>query len=352
MLRRRFGFLVFSAFLLAQAAVAQDTRAARVTDIANSYLSEKKVPGFTIAISENGKLVYERGFGLVDIKDGIIAYPNSLYRLASVSKTLTAMCVMRQVELGKVKLNDDIRVYVPSFPNKGHITVRDILCHESGIRHYVAGKKDGGKHYDTCKDALEVFADDPLVCQPETKFSYSTHAYTLLGALLEKVTGKSYDENLQEALRGPSGAKTPRVEELSHASKPRSKVYGMSNGEFKQLKPDDMTWKMPGGGTEATAADLCRVGDALLDGKILNDSTRKLMWTPQKTNDGKNTNWGLGWSIQKDHVSHSGSQLGAESIYIIYPEKHVVVVILSNLQGNPIEKVGDDVARLWIGSKE
>jgi serine beta-lactamase-like protein LACTB len=348
-MRFRASLVLFAAFLVGHA-VAEDTRAGRVTDAAQAYLAEKKVPGFTIAISQNGKVVYERGFGLVDIKTGIPAYPNSLYRLASVSKTMTALAIMHQVEFGNVKLDDDVRVYVPSFPNKGHITVRDVLCHQSGIRHYIAGRKDGGRHYVTCEDALEVFAADPLVCPPESKFSYSTHAYTLLGAILEKVTGKSYDENLADAIRGPSHTETPRVEDLNHLSKPRSKLYGMVKGEFKQLKPDDLSWKMPGGGTEATAPDLCRVADALLNGAILSSSTRTRMWTKQATKDGKETNWGLGWSIQKDHVSHSGSQEGAESIYIIYPEKHIVVVILSNLQGNPIEKLGGDVAKIWIGN--
>ena len=342
--------LAFFALALVTTAVAQDPRVSQVTRAAEDYLAQGKVPGFTVAISENGKVVYAKGFGSVNTQAEAPAGPLTLYRLASVSKPLTAFAVMKLVEQGKVKLDDDIRTYVPNFPDKGvKITVRNILSHQSGIRHYVAGHTDGGKHYATCNDALEVFANDPLLFNPGERYSYSTHAFTLLGALIENVTHSSYDDALESTLRKPAQVQTPRVENRQDDDSSRSELYTLSaDKSFRWIRPDDLTWKMPGGGTEATAVDLCKLGSAVLDGKIVSESTLRAMWTPQRTNDGKTTTYGLGWAIGADHVDHSGSQAGAESIWILYPAQKVVVTVLSNLQGNPIEKLGSQIAGIWL----
>jgi len=341
--------LLLVPLLLGKGTAARDLRTTQVHDASVAYFSQGKVPGFSVAIFDKGKLAYSEGFGYADMERNVAANPNTLFRLGSVSKPLTAMAVMHLVEEGKVNLEDDIRKYVPSFPDKGQkITVRQILCHQSGIRHYVEGRADGGKHYLSCADAIEIFANDPLLFAPGEKYSYSTHAYTLLGALIESVTQAPYDNELNYVLRRPAMIATPRVEDRSISEANRSQCYGMNNQQrFVRLRPDDLTWKIPGGGTEATAVDLANLGSAILDGRILSDTTVQKMWTAQKTNDGKYTNYGLGWGLGRGVVSHSGSQLGAESIWILFPRQKVVVVVLSNLQHNPIEELGNQIAKIW-----
>ncbi|HZH99324.1 MAG TPA: serine hydrolase domain-containing protein, partial [Fimbriimonadaceae bacterium] len=212
-----------------------------VTSAVEAYMREHGVTGATVAIGQNGKMVYERAFGMADIEHDVRATTSTVYRLASISKSITAVAVMQLVEAGKVKLDEDARTYVPEFPQKeNRFTVRDILCHQSGIRHYKQNEPPGVKRYTSVADSLEVFSGDPLLHEPGTKYGYSTHAYTILARLVEIASGMSFREYLKSQLFKRAGMETTDIEDQQTIVKHRSRGYrkgsdGLLNSPFEDI---------------------------------------------------------------------------------------------------------------------
>lgn len=320
-----------------------------------SSLNGSVTPALSVAVSARGRIVFVGGIG-----DGLLSNfqerrfsapkPDTLFRLASISKPMTALMIMRLVEDRRVGLDDDIRKYVPSFPDKGGtITIRQVLSHTSGIRHYEDGKRDGG-HFDRCEEALAVWAGDPLLFAPGERFSYSTHAYTLLGAILENATGSRYDELLGRFVRQPSGTTSPRVENRSRDRRRHATLLEMRKDAYVLAEPDDLSWKTSGGGLEATPTDLCKVGDALIGGRIISLQTLLTMTNPVQPRTGRSS-YGLGVAVGDGFFGHTGSQLGGQSFWRVYPRQAVVVTVMSNSQRRPVDDLGVKIGAIWTQTR-
>ena len=322
-----------------------------------------QVPGISVAIAQAGQLVYQQGFGYQDRESQLAATPETRYRLASISKSITSVLVMMLVQQEKLQLEQPLGHYLPDLSRVHRsVSLSQLLSHQSGIRHYQAGDPDSLK-FEYCHKAMKFFQDDPLKFQPGEKFLYSTHAYTVLGAALEKATGKSFRQLVLEEITNKQHLPSLRPEDRSVRDPRRAVLYhnvakktstASKTPAIKNVRatPDNISWKCPGGGLESTAPDLCRFALQLLHGSILTQENRQLLWTPRKLNNGKITSYGLGWVIgsTKDHhyVAHSGSQLGARSYLRIYPDADLVVVILSNCGSHRPQDLGDTLSQLIL----
>ncbi len=306
------------------------------------YRQKHNVPGMSVAIAKNGKIIYANGFGWKNVEEKIKASKLTRYRLASVSKPVTAILAMEMREKGqsgkKLLLNQNIRTYLPGLPSQHNYKVGDLLAHQSGVRHYKSGKdatKNVNKHFVRSQDAMNLFIKDELVAQPRTKYSYSTHGYTVIAAAIENISGKNFFSYASSRFHD-WGLKdlSPELAQLNQIN--RSQIY---NSQNKRSKRDDLSWKYAGGGYQSSVLDLANLGIKLLNGEIINQNSLDLMWTRQKTSGGKTTGYGLGWNVGTDSegrkaVAHNGSQNGAASYWRIYPNDKVVVVVLSNKKGH------------------
>ena len=255
---------------------------------------------------------------------------NSQFRIASVSKPMTAIAILQLYEKGKINLDLPIQNYLPEFPKKkkGEITIRQLLNHTSGIPHY---KSDLGifnfTHYDNCEKALEKFENRELVFKPDTEFLYSSFGYTLLGAILEKVTGKSYQTYMHENIWKPANMTNTNLEQT------KTNVYIKLGNHFYRSPKNDLSYTYSGGGIQSTAEDLLKFGKGVLNYKFLNPSTTKLMI--QLTNNSKEMEYTFGWDNWKSPkfgkvIEHNGTQVGSSSYFRIYFDKKVVVATLAN----------------------
>ena len=314
------------------------------------------IPGISVAIAERGKVVYSQGFGYRDQERQLAATPQTRYRLASISKSVTAVLAMILVERGTLDLNQTLHHYIPKYPRAGQsIKLTHLLSHQSGIRHYKPGDPNSRK-FIFCRDAMTFFQNDPLKFQPGEQFSYSTHAYTVLGAALESAANKSFRQLVLDEITIKHKLPTLRPEDRSQADPQRATLY--KNTESKPniknvpAQPDNISWKCPGGGLESTAPDLCRFGMKLLDDSLLRKASTKQLWTARKLNNGKVTRYGLGWRVDSSdnhqYVAHSGSQLGARSYLRIYPKKEIVLVILSNCSSHQPQDLGESLSKLIL----
>jgi CubicO group peptidase (beta-lactamase class C family) len=314
-----------------------------VDDAIEAYRDKFNVPGISVAIAQNGKLVYTRGFGFADIEDQKVAHAGTIFRLASVSKPITAALMMRLVERNLLSLDQSSQTYVPDLPKHHTHTVRQLFKHQAGIRHYRGSKrgedcivpnnsdwKDSSTtEYSTATEATKLFRNDPLMFSPGAKSCYSTHGYTILGAAMEGATKKSFAELVNLEITQGLDLPTLRLEFLSQPNSEWATLYrGKDDINDKNVSSerDPISWKGPGGGMVSSSVDLARFGVKLSDGSFLSKQKREELW--------------------KETLSFSGSQNGANSHLRVYFNEGLVIAVLSNQQIN-LDK--DDSERDEVG---
>ena len=335
-MRRAFGFLLLSCVSVLASAQSAWVHSDFASNQIEAYRKHHDVPGISVAIARKGQIVFAKGFGFSDLERQKPVATTDFFRLASVSKPITAALTFELAEQGKVDLDAPVRKYLPELPAHHIYRVRELLSHQSGVRHYAI--EAPLQNYPTQVSALSRFAKDPLLFAPGEKFSYSTHAFTILGAVIEKVTKKPYRTYAAERL-GAWGIKGVQCETGSNPD--RTKVYTRSGSANKSAIRDDLSWKYAGGGFEATAIGMCQLGSAIAAGRILKKETLARMWSVQKPRTGEST-MALGWSISnsggKKAAVHGGSQLGSNSNWRVQIEEDTVIMVLSNRAGH---KPGD-----------
>lgn len=339
---------------------APDPRENAVRETVLMYLRDTGVVGCAVAVAEKGRVVFSEGFGFADLETPAEATPETLFRLASVSKPITAFGVMKLVENGRVDLDADIRKYVPEFPDKGHtITVAQILSHTSGIRHYKNGEFASTKRYESVVESLNIFKDDPLVHKPGEAYLYTTYGYTLLARLVENVTDKPFPRYLQEDVFAALGMKNSRVDDARAIIPNRAKGY-KKGADGKPVNCDfaDTSYKWAGGGMLSSASDMVNFGIALLSAYhspegVLSHATIERMWTSTVLPNGNKTRYGLGFHVNeiegKRMISHTGSQQGSQTALLIFPEQDVVIVVLTNYESHNAMELARKVAEAWVG---
>lgn len=296
------------------------------------------IPGLTLAVAVDGKIVYSEGFGFADLEERVPVWPTTKFRIGSVSKPLTAVALMELVEAGKVDLDAPVQKYVPTFPDKGAvITVRQLAGHLGGIRHYQGDEFMIQKHYEDVLEGLKIFQNDPLVAPPGSKFNYSSYGYNLLSAVIESAAGENFLAYMQGHVFLPAGLVHTTADRNGQIVEQRSRFYDLAkDGQTENAPYVDNSYKWAGGGFLSTAEDLVRFGSALLQPGLLKADTLKVMFTSQKTNAGEETGYGIGWRVGKSEsgkriYEHAGGSVGGTSQLILYPEEHVVVALVDNL---------------------
>jgi serine beta-lactamase-like protein LACTB len=345
--------LALAAALTASASVAAQNPAAlspdqvtRIDAAISAFQSKMGIPAVTVAFVQDGLIRFQRGYGTADLENSVAATASTVYRIASVTKSLTAVAALQLAEKGKLDLDAPIQKYVPSFPVKSHpITTRHLLGHTSGIRNYKRGEGERTDHWDSLTDAVTIFKDDPLDFEPGTRYGYTTFGYTLLGAVIEGAAGMSFMDYLGQNILKPAGMQHTQADDVRAIVPNRArgyspKIYGRFDGSVRNASLMDSSYKLPGGGLLSTAEDLARFAIALQKGGLIGPKTVAEMSRNQVTADGKEAGYGYGWYVgtregrQPDgSIWHGGVQPGFTSDLWILPAKRFALVILTNLEG-------------------
>ena len=330
---------IFLLTLLAAVLRAEDWPAEKVRRVEQAIEAERfrqQVVGLSVAISENGLLRLAGGFGKADLEHDIPAKPDTVYRLASISKPITAIAALQLVERGKLNLDAPIQTYVPTFPQKQWgVSLRDLLGHLGGVRHYQGNELDSTVHYANVTDPLRIFSEDPLVHQPRSKYLYTTYGFNLIGAAVEAAAGTSFLAYVRENIFKPAGMVTIRADNQRDVIRNRSRGYAKDkDGRLINTGLADTSNKIPGGGLCSTIFDLIGLANAYHSGLLLKRSTMRNMTQSQRMLDGKRTGYGLGWNVSpiagREAISHSGSQQGARTLLVLYPELNLTIVVMAN----------------------
>lgn len=350
------------AVISAQNGNLSSRKRAQIESSVLKFMAASSAPGLSVAVVQDREFVWCQGFGMADAEKSVRVTSKTLFRLASVSKPLTATAAMELWERGKLDLDAPVQKYCPSFPQKQWpITTRELLGHLGGIRHYRSESQDdpeigNTKHFDDPIAAgLRFFADDPLVAQPGTHFHYSTQGFTLVGCAIEGASGEKYVAFMHDHVFRPAGMMRTLEDNLHSEISDRTKFYHRDqSGRVVAADPLDSSYKVPGGGWLSSADDMARFEVAVLNDRLVRRATRDMMWTPQKPSDSSEDDYGLGWGVGKTSgvpdVGHGGGQQGTSTFLMIAPGQNDGIVVLINMDGADSESLAAELMRIVLAA--
>lgn len=306
---------------------------ARLDQVVDSYTAGNAFMG-TVLVVDGDRVLLDKGYGMADLEWGNPNAPDVKFRLGSLTKQFTATLVLLLQQDGKLKIDDPVSKYLPDAPKAWEkITLANLLGHTSGIPSFTDLKEFGvwrmSPH--TTEEELAFFRDKPLDFEPGSKFAYSNSNFEVLGAVIEKVSGKKYGDLLRERIFDPLGMKDSGLDTDELILPKRAQGYMPGPGGLVLARSESMTVPWAAGSIYSTTGDLLKWERGLFGGKILSADSLKAMTTPGKGN------YGLGVGVtDKDGlkvVEHAGGIEGFNTHLLYVPERRIAVVALSNVNG-------------------
>lgn len=346
--------LALALFCLASLVLVADERIDAFRRFAEEQMKAQKMTGLSVAVV-HGDDRWSGAFGYADVENEVAARADSSYRMASVTKPMTAVAVLKLADEGKVDLDAEVQTYVPYFPRKAKpVTVRQLLEHQGGISHYKDYMKEGRiREPKTTREAIAIFQDWDLIADPGTAFHYSTYGFNLLGAVIEGASGKPYGEYMTENVWKPLGMTSTRMDDPRALIPHRVTGYTLVDGKVQRSEYVDISSRFGGGGTRSTVEDMLRFIEGLAAGKVLKASTRDAAWTKAPTSDGRYTRYGMGFGVYERNgrwvVAHSGSQQETRTELMIIPSAHFAVALASNFEDADLDPFEDKLVSLFLG---
>jgi serine beta-lactamase-like protein LACTB len=358
-----FALVAYATTTFAQQKDLSPEKRAAINKTVSDFMAANSVPGIAAAVVLQSELVWSAGYGMADLENYVPATSATLFRLASISKPITATAVLQLAERGKLDLDAPVQKYCPAFPQKeAPITTRELLGHLGGIRHYNKDGKgdipdDSAKHFATMEESLQIFSSDPLVATPGAKFSYSTYGYTLVGCVLEGAAAQKFTDYVRENIVRPAAMAHTQADDVFAVISHRARWYHKNDsGAVQNAGVLDSSYKIPGGGLISSADDMAHFAAAMLADKLVSRTSRDLLWSSQKTTDGTPTNYGMGWGTVNKHslalVGHTGSQQGASTALTLVPSLNSAVVVLVNMDGIDAYKLADEILKITLDLKD
>lgn len=300
-------------------------------------------PGATVLLMRDNEVLFRGAAGLASIELEVPMRPDHVLRIGSITKQFTAAAILLLQDRGELNVSDEITLYLPEVPTHGErITIAHLLSHTSGIFSYtdLPGYWDGNfLRTDVSVDELiGLFSDQPLQFSPGSEFSYSNSGYVLLGAIIERITGKTYAEFMHSEIFAPLG-----LVDTQYGGRqvvPR-RAPGHAVGpdhRYVNPLPISMTHPYAAGALLSTVDDLARWNSALFTGRLLSEESVRAMTTATQLNDGTMTEYGYGLYVRERDglrvIGHSGGIHGFSSSVLWLPDQRVYAVVLSNLENS------------------
>jgi D-alanyl-D-alanine carboxypeptidase len=335
--------------------VSTVARADKVDDFVKTQMQKQHIPGLSLAVIRDGKVVKAKGYGLASVELSVPATRDTVYELGSITKQFTATALMMLVEEGKVGLDEKVTTCLSDLPDAwAPVTVRHLLTHTSGIKGYteVPDFEKITVSDATPKEVIKTVASFPLQFQPGEKWAYSNTGYFLLGLIIEKASGKPYGDFLQERIFKPLGMTATRTNDLHDLIKNRACGYLWRDGGQHNADAISMTWPFAAGVLVSSVVDMAKWDAALYTERLLKKASLEQMWMPAKLTDGKPTTYGFGWAIETDaghrRTSHGGGIPGFSTHIVRSVDDRLTVVALTNQERCDPSAITRGVAGLFV----
>ncbi len=334
-----------------------------VDNIARKALQDDFLAGLSIAVAKGTKILHARGYGYANLELNVPASPLTVYRIGSVTKQFTAASILQLMEAGKLKLDNDMRTYLPEFSTDGRVvTIHQLLNHTSGIKSITEiPEAMSPRCLDVSQDQVfHWISSRPFDFDPGENFHYNNSGIWLLGVILEKLSGQSYPDYIQGHIFSPANMKDSYYDSFSRVIPHRASGYVYENGVYANGEPNSPTRPYAAGALLSTVLDLVKWENALFSGKIINRDSLKLMTSSSKLNNGQPVPYGLGLNVGEFEgyrkIFHAGGQVGFTAFLAHYPEQDLTVAILTNTQLTPqakmpLRQVEEAIAKTVLSAK-
>jgi CubicO group peptidase (beta-lactamase class C family) len=297
----------------------------------------QEAPGATVLVMRDGETLLHGAYGMADLELSVAMTPEMVLRIGSVTKQFTAVALLMLVEEGKVALSDPITRFFPDFPSDdGPITLQHLLTHTSGIRSYTELESfpTEVRQDFTVAQMIERFDDEPRDFAPGAGYAYNNSAYFLLGAVIEQVSGLSYQQFLQQRIFDPLGMEHTYYDDPERVIPNRASGYDGAPGAYRNARYLSMSQPFAAGALLSTVDDLALWDAALYTDRLVSQQTLRLAWTPATLADGRSVHYGYGWSIHEYQghriLRHGGGIFGFASHVVRIPDAKIFVAVLSN----------------------
>ncbi len=338
-------------------------KADKIDDYVTAKIKRLHVPGASLAIVRDGHITKAQGYGFANLELRSPATKETVYEIGSTSKQFTATAIMMLVEEGKVRLDDTITKYFPEAPQAWRgIKIRHLLTHTSGIQNHVAVPHwldvfRTNLAFETAPsrdELLKMFFKLPLEFQPGETWAYDNTGYYLLGIIIEKASGKSYWQFLDERVFKPLGMNATRSTDPQPIVPNRASGYEWKNDHFENRPVLLPAIAFSAGSLLSTVEDMAKWDAALYTEKLLKKSSLDQMWTAPATNDGTDApfNYGFGWFIENYHghrlVQHSGGTPGFSSAMYRFVSDKLTIIIRTNHADRILDQLAIDLAGIYL----
>jgi len=327
-----------------------------VDSLIKPWLDSAKIAGASIAVYKEGKPMLFKSYGYADLEHDVKLPVNASFEIGSVTKQFTCVAIFQLVEQGKLSLDDDFTKYV-KFDTKGRkVTVQQLMNHTSGIKGYTEMEAfmSIAAHKLKRDTLLRLVEKEPFDFEPGTALIYNNSGFFILGLIIEKITGISYEEYVQKNLFEKIGMSNSYYCSKTKVTKNRAHGYDMGDKGLQQATYIDHTWPYSAGSLCSTAEDLAKWNDALHNGKVLSEEMYKKLLNPAKLSDGSVARYANGLTITKVHgkrrIEHGGGIPGFLSANVYFPDDKISITVLMNTTG-PVSpgKVSDFIADNLFG---
>ena len=294
---------------------------------------EGKVPGASVLVVRDGKVIVSRSYGFADLENNVKAAPSTNYRLASVTKQFTAAAILLLAQDRKLSLDDKVKRWLPSLPPAlDSVTITQLLSHTSGIIDYEDVIPPGTTTQVHDADVLALLqSQDSTYFKPGTKYQYSNSGYSLLALIVQKASGKTFATFLHDRIFAPLGMKnTVAFEDGVSIAANRAYGYTMKDSAWTRKDQSVTSAVLGDGGIYSSIDDMQKWDAALYDSRLLSDSSRKLAFSSHTPTDNPEISYGFGWRITGETLWHSGETSGFRNVIVRWPARKLTVVILTN----------------------
>ncbi len=296
----------------------------RLQRVVQPYVDAQMFMG-SVLVATDGKIIFSKSYGMADLEWNVPNSPTTRFNIASMTKQFTAASILLLEDRGKLKTDDLVKKYLPDAPASwDKITIYHLLTHTSGIR------EDAAKYEPGTPDKL-VFNDRPLNFQPGEQLAYTNLGYIVLGYLLERISGQTYEEFVQENIFKPLGMNDSGLMSFVSIIPRRASGYWPGSNGTENADRPDARMGFSSGSLYSTTEDLLRWEEGLFGGKLLTPASLRKMTTPFKSD------YACGLYVKRVNgrlmIEHDGNNIGFNSDMAYYPEDRIAVIVLANLNG-------------------
>ena len=331
-------------------------RADRSDDFIRSEMEQRRIPGVALNVIRDGRPIKTAAYGFANLEWNVPVTADTVFEIGSLTKQFTAAGILLLAQDGRLSVEDKLAKHIPEIPAAWtNVTLRHLLTHTSGIKSYTGldGFELTGRL--TREQFIRKLGAQPMEFQPGEKFKYCNSGYSLLGYVIEAVSGKNYWEFMAEGIFRPLGMNATTNRDPRQIIPRRAAGYEQTTNHVHINRDYDLTDVFSAGAIVSTVGDLAKWNAALDTEELLTVASKTLMWTPGKLNDGSSITYGFGWRIGTleghRNIGHSGSTSGFSASLQRYPDDHLAVIILTNTDEQIATKLAEKIATFYLEAK-